>query len=443
MRPARRALVAVLATAAVLPAPALADGGLPPYFDVASLPLPAVTGKEIADDVAAFSTTYAQRITGSPAEQGATTLLHDEAAKLGYDAQVVNLLLPGGITHAVIATRKGTTHPEEHLVFTAHYDNVPQTINGAYDNGSGATMLRALARSFATVPTNRTLVFAWYNGEEEGTLASDPHAQSFVDVGKKVRGVLGFDMVGIGWPVANPTDTSCLCVWHGDEDDQFDALLRHVNFDVLKFPDAPNLVEVRGQNTRNSDEAAWDTRGYPTLRWAGLKTASNYPAYHRYDDTMATIDTVAGGRTYFEQGLRNTLLSSWFTALSLDNEMPVARATATGAGPVHFDASASSDPDGTVGAVTWDFGDGTTGTGAIVDHGYARKGTYTAVGRVSDGLWPTVLGTVSVPVTVTKVAKKAAVKKPAACRKPARRRAARAGGAARRTCKASGKTRRR
>ncbi len=50
---------------------------------------------------------------------------------------------------------------------------------------------------------------------------------------------------------------------------------------------------------------------------------------------------------------------------------------------VTFDAVAS-DSDGTIASVSWDFGDGTTGTGTSVTHTYASYGTYTIVNSVVD-----------------------------------------------------------
>jgi hypothetical protein len=411
-----RRLLLALALAAGLVAPASAAG----YFDVDKLPDPPVTGAELVGALDTFATTFPQRVTGSPNETGAAAFLRDEAAKLGYESQIV-AFPPALVTRAVIATKRGTTKPDEHIVFIAHYDTVPQTVTGTYDNGSGTMMLLALAKAFAAIPTNRTVTFAWYNGEEEGTLSSMPHAAQFKADAKQVRAVLGFDMVGIAHPVAQPVPgTTCLCTWFGDGDDALEGLLRHINFSVLGFPDEEGKVQVVGQNDRNSDEASWDVEGFPTLRWAGMRTASSYPGYHMPDDTLAKMDEVAGGRTFVEQGLHNTLLSAYYTALALDNEMPAASATASGSGRVTFDAAGSTDPDGAPSALTWDFGDGKTAIGARVTHRYAKPGRYVARLDVADNLWPAVAASATVPVTV-RAQPRPKPKKRVSCRAKARK----------------------
>ncbi len=72
------------------------------------------------------------------------------------------------------------------------------------------------------------------------------------------------------------------------------------------------------------------------------------------------------------------------------NRSPVASATASpsaGAAPLNvaFNASASTDPDGDPLTFTWNFGDGTTGSGVGPTHRYAATGTYTASVTANDG----------------------------------------------------------
>jgi hypothetical protein len=386
------------------------------YFDVTKLPKPPVTGKQIVDDNDAFATTFQGRYTGSPIELDAANFLRDEAKSLGYEANVVDFPAaanaPSGGTHAVVATRKGTTKPDESILFIGHYDQFPATVTATYDNGSGTNMLRELARSFAQVKTNRTITFAWYNGEEEGALSSGPMAKQYVAENKKVRAVLGFDMVGIAWPVSEPkAGTTCLCVWWGDGDDGFEGLLRHVNFNLLGFPDEEGKVQVVGVNDRNSDEASWDGEGYPTLRWAGMRTASSYPEYHMPGDNLDAMIASAGTRENLDAGSYNTLMSAYTTALLLDNEMPAAKAATENHGAtVRFDASGSADPDGAPATFTWDFGDGATGSGPIAEHTFTKNGTFAAKLTVGDNLHQQVTDTITVPVTVAGIAGPAKVK---------------------------------
>jgi PKD repeat protein len=58
--------------------------------------------------------------------------------------------------------------------------------------------------------------------------------------------------------------------------------------------------------------------------------------------------------------------------------------TGTVGDPVTFDGSGSSDPDGTIVAYDWDFGDGNTGTGVSPTHSYSSVGSYTVTLTVTD-----------------------------------------------------------
>lgn len=72
------------------------------------------------------------------------------------------------------------------------------------------------------------------------------------------------------------------------------------------------------------------------------------------------------------------------------NRLPIAIANAdpaSGSAPltVAFDASDSSDPDDDPLSFSWNFGDNSTGAGALVSHQYVQAGTYSASVTVTDG----------------------------------------------------------
>lgn len=415
MRTRRRVLSIFAAGLAVVVGPLTATASAAPgedWFDKGVFPVPADTGAEMKAAVQSFSTTHTGRVTGTPAEANAANAIKAEIEALGYTTEVrsyplVTPLPPvNAINRVVIARRAGSSMPDEEIIFGGHYDTLPQSVDGAYDNASGTRMLMGLAKALTDVPTNRTITFAFFSGEEEGTLSSDAMAADYKRTGRKVAAYLGFDMVGIAFPVGPTTPASvkpntCLCMWHGQDDDDQRPLLEHVNFEYLKFPNLTQEgVEVRGDNVRNSDEAAWEGQGYRTLRWAGLQAAGHYPEYHKTGDRMDTIYATAGGEEFFEQGMFNTLRSSYYTALEIDNAPPVPTGSAapTAGGGLTFDATASTDADGPLSVYAWDFGDGSTGSGPTVNHTYPQPGSYTVTLTVSDNRWSTVTRSVEFQV---------------------------------------------
>lgn len=86
------------------------------------------------------------------------------------------------------------------------------------------------------------------------------------------------------------------------------------------------------------------------------------------------------------------------------NQAPTASFTATpatGTAPltVAFDASASTDPDGTIAAYAWAFGDNSTGSGRTASHTFATAGTYSVRLTVTDNAGATASTTRDVTVT--------------------------------------------
>lgn len=96
---------------------------------------------------------------------------------------------------------------------------------------------------------------------------------------------------------------------------------------------------------------------------------------------VLAFDTVGNGAAVWNDGAQ-------FHTRIYDGAAPVvavtsASAQATAGAPVDLSAS-GSDPWSPV-TISWDFGDGATGTGASVSHTYAASGTYSARATATDG----------------------------------------------------------
>ena len=82
-------------------------------------------------------------------------------------------------------------------------------------------------------------------------------------------------------------------------------------------------------------------------------------------------------------GATNSVMKS--VTIAATNQPPVAAFTSTVSGlAAAFDGSGSSDPDGTIAAYMWDFGDGGTGIGVTTRHTYAVAGTHQVTLTVKD-----------------------------------------------------------
>jgi hypothetical protein len=89
------------------------------------------------------------------------------------------------------------------IVISSHYDSrVTDVLNatsdapGANDNASGTSVVLELARVFATRPTEATIVFVAFAGEEQGLYGSDHFAKMAKAQGWNIEANLNMDIIG-------------------------------------------------------------------------------------------------------------------------------------------------------------------------------------------------------------------------------------------------------
>ncbi|MDV5143995.1 S8 family serine peptidase [Streptomyces sp. SBC-4] len=141
----------------------------------------------------------------------------------------------------------------------------------------------------------------------------------------------------------------------------------------------------------------------PSYRWdfgdgttgSGVKPIHTYAAYGTYTVKLTVTD--ASGRTGRNQTTFRLLAPN-------HNDKPTAKADGfcTVNGHCSLNSAGSYDPDGTLASYSWNFGDGTTGTGSEVSHQFpaGASGTYRTTLTVTDDKGGT--GSASATVTCTK-----------------------------------------
>ncbi len=120
------------------------------------------------------------------------------------------------VTHNVIGKLSGTTHPNEAVLYGAHWDHLGigapdasgDTIyHGAADNASGISGVIELARRFATAPrTPRSLYFIAFTSEEKNLLGSASYAAHPVTPLATTVALLNLDVMNLDGASKNVTD---------------------------------------------------------------------------------------------------------------------------------------------------------------------------------------------------------------------------------------------
>jgi len=254
--------------------------------------------------------------------QASREVIADTLRMAGFDVEVRAYPLGGfgqeapdavpANAYAVVATKMGTDLAGHRIGLGAHYDTQQATIQGAYDNGSGTTAVVHTCIALAKLELRRTLTCVLFDAEEEGAVASSAYVDDIADE-DPFDLVLGFDMVGINWPAH---EWKLYEFVGADYADSLYPFARTVAHEVLGYPEEG--VEVFDFNDRNSDEASFAGAGIPTVRFAGGRTASDYPQYHKPDDTVDFVLGYVGGRDAWEAGLGTVMEAAGNLVLAFD-----------------------------------------------------------------------------------------------------------------------------
>lgn len=145
------------------------------------------------------------RKTGTTQTANALAYLKSKYSSFGYtNISEQTFTLSGYTDKNLIVTKTGTTYPDEYIIICGHYDSYSNSTTGkhsvgANDNASGVAVILEAARILQSVPTEYSIKFINFSGEEQGLLGSKEYVSKVVNSTTpkmKIKLVLNLDQVG-------------------------------------------------------------------------------------------------------------------------------------------------------------------------------------------------------------------------------------------------------
>lgn len=208
------------------------------------------------------------------------------------------------LVSSVVATLLGDDPESRIYVISSHYDSRNSDGNdatrdapGADDNGSGVSCVLEAARVMAPYHFRGTIIFAAYDGEEQGLFGSGHHAKVLHDAGQNVDGVLNNDIVGASvghdgqhtphsvrlFSEALPVGAQLLRVnARGTENDSLAReLARFVKETAEQYapPMRAELIYRTDRFLRGGDQQSFAEQGFPAVRF--VEVNENYDHQHQ------------------------------------------------------------------------------------------------------------------------------------------------------------------
>lgn len=207
--------------------------------------------------------------------------------------------IPSGALINLVASKIGTTYPDQHYIVCAHYDDTSNNpavrAPGADDNGSGTSTVLEAARVLADYDFKYSIKFVLFPGEEQGLHGSEAYAAHAASTGEQIQGVLNMDMI------AYDGNGDGLVEIHAGNMSSSQALGTFLVSNVSTF--GLNLTTEYKTSTSSSasDHASFWSYGFPAIMH--IEDFQDFtPFYHTTNDLISTFNI-----PYFHENAKLTI----------------------------------------------------------------------------------------------------------------------------------------
>lgn len=246
--------------------------------------------------------------TGTNAQANALQWLISKYQTFGYtNIEQQQISVFGQTSYNLIVTKTGTLYPDQFIVIDGHYD----TINGvgANDNGSGTSILLEVARILKDVPTEYSIKFIHFAGEELGLIGSYQYVENIaVPQDLDIKLVLNIDQVG---GVAGDINDTITCERDEDWPSSNNNASSIATTQLATLMGIYSDLNTQISNAYGSDYVPFQEAGYVIT---GLYETNESPYPHSSQDTLENMDPA-----YVFQVAKGTLGAMCFFAKAYEN----------------------------------------------------------------------------------------------------------------------------
>ena len=188
----------------------------------------------------------------------------------------------------LVITKTGTVYPNKFVIICGHFDSINGP--GVNDNGSGTSIILEAARILKDIPTEYSIKFIHFSGEEQGLRGSTHYANTVAYQGtNRVLDIkLVFNLDQVGGKVGNNNNTIyCDEDMGGNPNNTAASVAATQELVTLTGLYSPLLTDI--DTAENTDYVPFELKG-EVITGYFEKIRSNYP--HTSNDTFANTDPV-------------------------------------------------------------------------------------------------------------------------------------------------------
>ncbi|WP_223607967.1 M28 family peptidase [Chryseobacterium sp. OSA05B] len=231
------------------------------------------------------------KTTGSAENTNTLNWLKAQYQTFGYSAGQItedSFTYNGNTSKNLIITKTGTVYPNTYVIICGHYDTVVGP--GVSDNGSGTSILLEAARILKDVPTEYSVKFIHFSGEEQGYLGSSHYVNNvvFQNNTRQLTLKVVFNIDQVGGKIGNAnTNINCESDQSGQSGNNATSLAMTQQLaacTTLYSPLQPSM-----SHAYNSDYIPFENKGDIITGFYETTRSNNE---HTVNDTFANVDPV-------------------------------------------------------------------------------------------------------------------------------------------------------